>query len=153
MYHLFQYILYFFRQHFRQKFIIHIKEGNWSVIAKYIKGFYLLFYYRYYTLFLCGGHFWTLDNAALIVPSFIWSKVICLLCALLPTFLDGFLSNVVWRYVLVQSTHLKCLVMLLPVFRLLYGQRSYFGGCLLCALTATFLDRFLSNFLQRCIIL
>ena len=59
-------------------------------------------------------------DAALNVPSFIGSKVIFLftfLCALTAAFLDGFLSNFVWRCILVKSTHL--LVMLPPVFRLL----------------------------------
>ena len=31
------------------------------------------------------------------------------------------------------------------------GQRSYFVGNLVCALQATFLDGFLSNFVQMCI--
>ena len=33
------------------------------------------------------------DDAALIAPSFVGSKVICLFCALTATFLDGFLST------------------------------------------------------------
>ena len=42
-------------------------------------------------------------------------------------------------------------VMLPPVFSLLQGQ-IYFGGNLVCALQATFLDGFLSKFSQMCII-
>ena len=42
-----------------------------------------------------------------------------LVCALTAAFLDGFLSNFVWRCILVKSTHLLFLVMLPPVFRLL----------------------------------
>ena len=61
-------------------------------------------------------------DAAPSVPSFIGSKVILvhiLVCALTAAFLDGFLSNFVWRCILVKSTRLLFLVMLPPVFRLL----------------------------------
>ena len=50
-----------------------------------------------------------------------------LVCALTATFLDGFFSNFVWKCILVISTRLVFLVMLPPEFRLLQGQRSYFG--------------------------
>ena len=43
-------------------------------------------------------------------------------------------------------------VMLPPVFRLLYGQRSYFGGNLVCAPSAAFLNGFLSYLVWTCIL-
>ena len=75
-----------------------------------------------------------------------------LVCALTAAFLDGFLSKFVWRYILVKSTRLLFLVMLPPGIPSLIGSKVIFWWNVVCALQATFLDGFLSNFVQMCII-
>ena len=68
------------------------------------------------------------------------------MCALTTAFLNGFLSNFVQRCIFVNSTHLLFLVMLPPVFRLYRVKGNILVGYLVCALQATFLDRFLFTF-------
>ena len=71
--------------------------------------------------------------------------------ALTAAFLDGLLSYFVWRCILVKSTCLLLLVML-PLCSVLYRVKGHiFGGNLVCALQATFLDGFLSIFFYRCV--
>ena len=72
--------------------------------------------------------------AAPSVPSFIGSKVILgcyiLVCALTAVFLDGFPLNLVWWFILVKSARVGFLVLLPPVFRLLYGLLRVLGDAL-----------------------
>ena len=78
-----------------------------------------------------------------------------LVCTLHVTaaFLDGFLSNFVWKCIIVNSTRLlfwwRC-----PSVPSFIGSKVIFWFILVCTLhvTAAFLDGFLSNFLWKCII-
>ena len=68
-------------------------------------------------------------------------------------FLTDFFPYFVWRCIIVKSTLLFFLVMLPPVFRLLKGQRSYFGGhSYVRSNRPHFLTVFFPYFVQMCII-
>ena len=89
-----------------------------------------------------------LGDAALIVPTLIWSKDICLLCAVTATFLDRFLSNVVWRCVLslVFGDAATCVPSVM-------GSKVIFWWMPFVGFNCHISWQILSNFLHRCITL